>query len=314
MGAAHLVTGAFGFSGREIAKKLLAAGHEVRTLTGSPRRDNPFRGRVQTFPLDFADERGLSAALCGVEVLYNTYWVRFNNPAFSQQSAVANTQALFRAAADAGVRRIVHVSITNPSEESPYEYFRGKAVLERSLRESGISHAILRPAVIFGRDDILINNIAWLLRRLPVFGLFGDGSYRLQPIQIEEFADLAVSAGEGTDNVTLDAVGPEIFTFRELVNLLAEVVGRKGPIISVSPQIGFAAARLLGWVLRDIVLTRDEIRALIDDLLVTASPPVGSLRLSAWARENADTLGMRYGNELARRRNRLTSYDGLRKA
>src|SRR5262249_37427495 len=149
----------------------------VRTITGDPSRADPFGGRVEAFPFSFDDPARLTETLRGADTLYNTYWVRFDWRGTTYAQAIANTRTLFAAAREAGVRRIVHVSITNPSESSSLPYFRGKAELERDLRESGISYAIVRPTVVFGREDILINNIAWLLRRLPLFVIPGDGSY-----------------------------------------------------------------------------------------------------------------------------------------
>ncbi|MBI2073288.1 MAG: NAD(P)H-binding protein, partial [Gemmatimonadetes bacterium] len=178
----HAVTGAFGYSGRYIAQRLLDAGHQVVTLTNTIPAVDPFAGRVRRRPLAFDRPVALAESLRGVRVLYNTYWVRFNHRRFTYAQAVRNTLLLFEAARRAGVERIVHVSITNPSRTSPLEYFRGKAELETALQESGLSYAILRPTVLFGSEDILINNIAWMLRRFPVFGIFGDGQYRMQPI------------------------------------------------------------------------------------------------------------------------------------
>ena len=172
-------------------------GENVITLTNSSSRANPFGGRVRAFPFHFERPDLLVQHLKDVSVLYNTYWVRFGPHA----DAVRNTLALFEAAKEAGVERIVHVSITNPSEDSPLEYFRGKAKLEKALVNSGISYAILRPAVLFGKEDILINNIAWTLRHLPVFGVFGDGRYRLQPIYVDDLASLAVEQGKSRANV-----------------------------------------------------------------------------------------------------------------
>lgn len=313
------VTGAFGYSGKYITRKLLDAGIEVRTLTSSPQRDNPFGNQVKVAPLAFDDSAQLTAALRGAAVLINTYWVRFNyrgrgsdrNTAFAHRAAVENTRRLFTAAGAAGVRRIVHVSITNPSEDSPLEYFRGKAQLERTLRESGLSYAILRPAVLFGHEDILVNNIAWALRRLPFFGVFGHGRYRLQPIHVEDFAELAVrAAGQGHDQI-IDAIGPETFEYRELVARIAEIIGCRRPILSVPVWLGSAIARVLGLLVNDVVLTRDEIAGLIAGLLCTGSPPAGSRRLSDWAVENANALGRRYASELARRRDRRREYGAL---
>lgn len=298
----HVVTGAFGYSGRYITRRLLDAGERVITLTNSPDRPNPFGDRVKAHPFNFDRPADLVASLRGASVLYNTYWVRFNHKTFTHASAVENTLRLFTAAKEAGIRRIVHVSITNPSEESPLEYFRGKAVLERALRELGISYAILRPTVLFGKEDILINNIAWMLRRLPVFGMFGDGAYRLQPMYVDDQAKLAVEQGQRTEDVIINAIGPETFTYRDLVRTIGGIIGKKPPIISISRGVGYAAAGLLGVATHDVIITREEIEGLMADLLYVSSPPAGTTKLTDWAKENAATLGVQYASELGRRR------------
>ena len=212
-----VVTGAFGYSGKYITYRLLGLGRKVRTLTNSVNRPNPFGAMVEVFPFNFDDFDMLTDSLRGADVLYNTYWVRFDYKNFSHAAGIENSLRLFNAAKQAGVRRVVHISITNPSENSPLPYFSGKARLERGLIESGLSYAILRPAVLFGKEDILINNIAWTLRHLPLFGVFGDGSYQLQPIYVDDLAELAVNLGQGLSNRLIDAIGPETFTYHDLV-------------------------------------------------------------------------------------------------
>jgi NADH dehydrogenase len=298
----HAITGAFGYSGRCIAAKLLEQGRPVLTLTNSLHRKNPFGGRVRAVPLSFGEPDRLAAALSGVDVLYNTYWVRFNHRRFTHRQAVANTLALFDAARRAGVRRVVHVSIANPEENSPLEYFAGKARLERALRESGLSHAILRPTVLFGHEDILINNIAWALRRFPFFAIFGDGSYRLQPVHVDDLAEMAVTQGLRSENIILNAIGPETFTYRELVTAIAAAIGRPRSLLNVPPAIGWFFGKILGWYTRDILLTRDEIRGLMSERLYVDTPPTGKTALTAWMKANTATLGLRYASELARRR------------
>ncbi|MCP4400944.1 MAG: NAD(P)H-binding protein [bacterium] len=306
--ALHAVTGAFGYSGRYIARRLLDKGHDVITLTNSVNRANPFDGQVKPCPFDFDNPKELTKSLHGVSVLYNTYWVRFNHKMFQHADAVKNTLVLYDAAKAANIERIVHVSITNPSEDSPLEYFSGKARLERALADSGISHAILRPTVLFGKEDILINNIAWALRRLPVFGVFGSGEYRLQPIYVDDLASLAVEQGILRDNVTIDAIGPETFTYRELVRIIGEAIGKKRPIISVPPSLGLLVGSILGKCVGDVMITREEIKGLMADLLSVDSPPAGTTRLTDWIREHADALGRRYTSELARRKDRTIEY------
>ena len=308
----HVVTGAFGYTGKYIATRLLKEGQRVRTLTNSVNRANPFGGQVEAFPFNFDAPDKLVESLRGATVLYNTYWVRFNYKAdFKHALAVENTQKLYAAAKQAGVQRFVHVSISNPSEDSPLEYFSGKAKLERALIESGLSYAILRPTVVFGPEDILINNIAWALRHLPVFGVFGDGAYKLQPIFVDDLAALAVTQGKSRENRIVDAIGPETFTYRELVRTIGAIVGARRPIISVPPWFGYAVGSAISRMQGDVFITREEIDGLMQDLLYTKSPPAGATALTDWARANAATLGIKYASELARRRNRRVAYEKL---
>lgn len=300
MSELHVVTGAFGFTGAQIARRLLGAGIAVRTLTGHPALASPLRGAVEVRPLQFTDARRLAADLSGARVLYNTYWVRFAHGRTTYDSAVENSLALVRAAQEAGVERIVHVSITNPDEASPLRYFRGKALVERAIRESSLSYAILRPAVLFGDDGILINNIAWLLRRFPVFPMPGSGEYRLQPIFVEDLADLAVEYGAQTGNSTTDAIGPETVTFNELVTMIGEALGKRRRIMHLPPTLALSLSRVIGVLQRDVILTREEVDGLLANTLVTNSPPTGTTKLSEWLRANAGSIGRRYQSELAR--------------
>ena len=306
----HAVTGAFGYSGKYIARRLLAANQRVITLTNSTDRANEFGGRLTAYPFNFDQPDKLVESLRGVDVLYNTYWVRFNHPTFTHADAVQNTLILFEAAQRAGVRRVVHVSITNPSEDSRLEYFHGKARLERALRESGLSYAILRPTVLFGKEDILINNIAWAIRHLPVMGVFGDGQYRVQPIHVDNLAALAVAQGQQVDlpDAIINAIGPETYTYRDMVAEIARQIGVRRPIVSVPPALGYLTGKVLGAFVDDVMITREEIEGLMSGLLYVDAPPVGTTRLSEWLGENADTLGRRYTSELARRRDRQGAY------
>ncbi len=210
------------------------------------------------------------------------------------------SRVLIGAAVEAGVRRIVHISITNPSENSPLPYFRGKALVEKAIRESGLSYAILRPTVLFSPEDVLINNIAWFLRRFPAFPIAGSGDYPIQPVFVDDLAQLAVNAGAGSEDVVLDAVGPETFTFEEMVRLIARRVGSRARLIHVRPSVALLAARMAGWLVRDVVLTRDEIDGLMAGHLVSADPPTASTRFTEWLEAEGATLGRRYASELGR--------------
>ena len=280
------VTGAFSYSGKYVAQKLLARGEEVITLTGHPNRPDPFNGKVKAFPLDFNDASGLTESLKGADVLVNTYWIRFDHGQNTQLRAVENTRKLIEAASRAGVKRIVHISITNPSADSPLPYFWGKAANEKAVIESGMSYAILRPTVLFGMEDILINNIAYLLKRFPFFGLPGDGSYCLQPIYVDDLADLAVKGVYTKNNYVIDAVGPDNFTFKEMVELIGEKTGSKRLLIPLSPKLALLAAQFLSLFVGDVLLTPEEVDGLMSSLLVSKEPSRGKTSLRDWLESN----------------------------
>ena len=295
-----VVTGAFGYTGRYIARRLLADGERVRTITGHPDRPDPFAGRVAVAPMDFDDPVALCRSLEGATTLFNTYWIRFSRGEATHERAAENSRTLIKAAEDAGVRRIVHISITGASSASHLSYFRGKGEVEEAVIGSQMSHAIIRPALVFGREDVLANNIAWALRRFPVFPMFGSGDYPVQPVFVEDLAEIAVAAARESRNMLIDAVGPETLAFEELVRLIADKTGSRARIVHVRPGLAFALTRLVGWLVRDVVLTRDEIEGLMAGLLVSDAAPTGGTRFSRWLAENAGILGRRYASELDR--------------
>ena len=294
------VTGAFSYSGKYITRRLLERGEEVITLTGHPNRPDPFDGSVKAYPLNFENEAELIASLQGVYTFYNTYWVRFDRGQNTQPHAVENTHKLVRAAVQAGVQRIVHISITNPSPDSHLPYFWGKAVNEQTVMESGLSYAILRPTVLFGTEDILINNIAWLLRRFPFFAIPGDGSYRLQPVFVDDLAELTVGVGYAQDNILWDAVGPDIFTFEEMVSLIEQTLRLNRGLLHVSPKFALAAAQFLSTFVGDVLLTPEEVDGLMAGLLVSSEPPRCETHLKDWLEENKESVGVHYASEIKR--------------
>jgi uncharacterized protein YbjT (DUF2867 family) len=300
MADVDVVTGAFGYTGRYITGRLLESGRSVKTLTGHPNRPSPFGDRVGVAPFDFDDRRKLAEHLRGATTLYNTYWVRFPHGDVTFERAVANSETLIGAAGDAGVRRIVHVSITNPSEDSPFGYFRGKARVEEMILDSGLGYTIVRPTVIFGREDILINNIAYILRRLPVFGIPGSGSYRLRPVSVEDVADICVRSGPGESDEVIDSVGPETFTFEELVRLIARAIGRRTRLVHVPPAAALTVATVIGRVVGDVLVTRDELEGLMVELVMTEGPATGTRPLTEWLAQNAAVVGRRYASEVSR--------------
>jgi NADH dehydrogenase len=294
------VTGAFSFTGQAIAQRLLDQGRQVTTLARRRHGADPFEGRIAVKPLALDDPKSLAASLAGVDTLYNTFWIRFPRGELTFDLARARSLRLVEAARQAGVRRLVHISVVNATESPTTPYFAAKAALERDIRASGLSLAIVRPTLTYGEGDILVNNLSWVLRRVPFFGVAGDGRYRLQPVHVEDVAAIAVEAGASSDDLTVDAAGPEIFEFDDFVGTLARAVGRRARLIHLPPRLFLASGQLIGLLLRDVVLTRDEVTELTDSLLVSRQPPAGKISFSEWVAANADRLGRRYHSELAR--------------
>jgi uncharacterized protein YbjT (DUF2867 family) len=296
-----LVTGAFSYSGSHIARQLLDCGRHLRTLTFHPERSHPLQESVETFRYRFDDPAALARSLEGVQTLYNTFWVRFDHGQTSFANAIESSRMLFYAAKRAGVKRIVHVSITNPSVDSPLPYFRGKALVEYALAQSDVPYTIVRPTWIYGGErDVLANNIAWILRRMPAFALPGDGTYPVQPVHVEDLARICIEAAGSDGDMVIDAAGPETMPFSALVALVRDAVDARSPIVHLPPSLMAAAARALGVFVRDVVLTPDEIKGLTAGLLVSHDPPLGRIAFSQWLHEHRTSVGRSYANELHR--------------
>lgn len=301
-----VVTGAFGYSGAAIARELRAAGHEVRTLTGHPRSGSGADG-IDTRPLDFTDPEALARDMEGAHTLYCTYWVRFPHGSATRESAVTNSKILFDAARRAGIERIVYVSILHADTASPYPYFSGKGQVEQHLAASGVPYAIARPAILFGSSaargvsaSVLVNNIAWLLRHLPVFGIGDGGGYRVRPIHVDDLARLLVELGAREDDVTVDAVGPESPTFRELVGAIRTATGSRSLLLPTPGWLIPPLSAVLGAALRDVLLTGEEYWSMANGLADSDAPATGQAGLTEWIAQHGDELGRVYANELDR--------------
>ena len=294
--ATDMVTGAFSYTGRRIADRLLAEGRSVRTLT---RRTAPAASPIETFPYDWELD-ALRSALDGVDTVFNTYWVRVTHGSITYAAAVENSRLLFDAAADAGVRKIVHVSITKADQAPHLPYFAGKAAVEAALKESGVAHAIVRPTVVFSEDDVLVNNIAWLLRRIPVFFIAGEGKYRIRPVHVDDVARICVEHSQGTATVTVDAVGPDDLPFEDMVRHIRDAVGSRSVLVRVDPKLLLPVAWGLGVALRDHLMTGEELDGLMEELVTSDGPTTGRISFCDWVEDHATALGRHYVSEQRR--------------
>jgi NADH dehydrogenase len=294
----HAVTGAFSYTGKYIAKCLAREGVSVRALVRSFPGDTSHGYDCR--PLQFSDRGRLVSDLEGVGVLYNTYWIRFERRTATFAHVVENIAVLASAAKEAGVGRIVHLSVSNPSIDSPFGYFRGKAAAERAIAESGVPSSIIRPTLVFGAEDILVNNIAWLIRHLHLFVVPGNGRYRVQPVLVSDVARLAADEGMASGNRTLDAAGPETFEFARFVELLRDGTGAQAGIVRAPLPLALALGKALSIPLRDELITREELEALMTGLLVSRAEPIATTAFTSWLDVHGTSLGSPYTSEIRR--------------
>ena len=295
-----IVTGAFGYIGKYIARQLLQQGEKVVTITTHPDRHNPFGDAVEAFHFDFDRPEVLTAHLQGAETLYNTYWVRFEHYGASFDEAVRNTAILFECARRAGIQRIVHISVTHAALSSELPYYAGKARQEQALLDCGVPCSIVRPTLVFGDEDILINNIAWLIRKFPIFPILGDGQYHVRPVYVADLAKIAIESAKKPLSLTIDAIGPEDYTFEDFIRLIASTIKPRENLVHLPPWLGIALGGLIGLALDDIILTRDELRGLMSNMLTSEQAPNGATLFSKWLAAHAQTIGATYSSERRR--------------
>ena len=303
------VTGAWGFSGRHVAERLLTKSWTLRSISSrspSP-EDDPHDGLVRRIGYTHDIDR-LAADLSGCRVLVSNFWSRHDRPPIghrgpwlSHLQAVEQSAVLIEAAVRAGVERLVWTSITNPGRDTDLSYFAGKAVVEQLVRRSGLRFAILRPACFFGRGGILIDNVAWAARRLPFVPIPDGPPYRIRPIHVEDYADLVAEAAASSDDYTIDAVGPDRPEFGELIHEVADATGGRAKALRLpmkACRLSYAAA---GRILGETVLSNDELTGLSRNRLDSKAEPTGSTSLLAWVRTTRRELGRRFRREPGRR-------------
>lgn len=290
-----VVTGAFSNTGAAVATELARRGYALHTLT---RRSPPAGSPITRAPLTFERDH-LRRELAGADVFVNTYWVRFAGHGRTFEQAVEHLRLLVDVAKEVGVKRFVHVSVSNAAKGTHLGYYRGKAQAEAYLAKSGLSHAIVCPTLVVGPTDVLTSNITWFLRRFPFFLVPRGGRYRVQPVTLADNARIIADCAEATADQHVDAAGPDVFTFREYLELLAKAAGVRRLFLPAPDFVALAATSVVSLFLGDTVLAREELRGLEDELLFSASPPLGRESVREWLIKNGAALGRRYVDDTA---------------
>ena len=262
---------------------------------------------MQRIPFNFAPD-ALTSALEGADILACAYWTRHNRPPvghrgpwLSHAEATERTGMLVESALAAGVSRLVWTSIANPGLDPDLSYYAGKAQVERFVKESGIPYAVLRPACFFGPGGLLIENIAWAVRHLPVFPIPSGDPYHVRPIHVDDYAQLVADACRGTDTFTQDATGPDRIEFQELIRYIARTINARTQIVRLPIGVCHFLYGAASHLMRETILTLDELKGLSRNRLDSQEPPSGSISLTAWIKENAETIGSRFLREPRRR-------------
>lgn len=301
MARRYVVAGGTGFTGTYVVRNLLSNGeNKISVLSSHPRRSHEFAQGIEVNPYNFGQYDEMVKNFRDADCFINTYWVRLNFRNSSFREAVRNSQKLVDACKESGVKRIVHISVANPSHDYAYEYYRGKMEVEDYIRKSGISYAILRPTLLFGDEEILVNNITWLIRKYGFFFIFGDGKYKVTPVFVNDVAREVVRQSQLEENVTEDVVGPESYAFEEIVKLIARETGNKLRIYHLSTFFMSPVCGLLSLLRHDTVVTPEELRVVIDNKLYSGSEPLGMTKFSTWVKENSEKFGKEYHSEVER--------------
>ena len=287
-----VITGAFSYTGAAVAAELLGRGWQVHTLTN---RTGPQGSPIGASPLRFEPEH-LRRELTNADAFINTYWIRLSHAGQTFASAVEHSAMLLQAAVAAKVGKVVLVSVSNAAEGRDLGYYRGKATVEDHLRHLPIRRAIIRPTLVVGPRDVLTGNIAWLLRRFPCLPVPASRA-RLQPITLADTARIVADAASTESDEELDAAGPEVITFIAYVRMVARACRLRRFVFPAPAWLAMAGLRLIEPLLRDVVLTRQELVGLEQELLLSREPPRGRESVADWLRSHGEMLGRGYVND-----------------
>ena len=294
------LTGAFSYTGRYIAKKLASEAIPFRAITNHARPELFPDLNIPVSLLQFTNSELMVEAMEGSDVFINTYWIRYPYRSLTHEKAVENIQFLIDCAKKAKVKQLIHISVTHPSEDSSLSYFRGKALAEKAVRESGLDYFILRPSLVFGLEDILINNIAWLLRTFPFFALPSPMNYSAQPVYACDVANAVFDVLLSEKSGTRDVVGEEVYLMDELVRLISVAISHPKRILLMPKPLTLLFVRFLGLLLHDRVLTIDELQGLMENRLISQEAPLGKTSFRSWILQEGSKLGKRYTNDFSR--------------
>lgn len=273
--------GGGGFVGRYVAQALLARGARVRIAQRDPRSATFLKplgglGQTQFVAADVTRPDSIARAVAGSDAVVNLVGTFGAVEAVNADGA----GAIARAAADAGVRALVHVSAIGADAESGSAYGRSKAAGEAAVREAFPAATIVRPSVIFGREDAFTNRFAGMIAKLPAVPVL-RGDARFQPVFVKDVADAIarVLADPGAHaGRTYELGGPDVLTLREIHSYLADAIGKPARFVDLPDAAGSAVASL--GFLPGAPITRDQWQMLQRDTVVSGDDGFAALGIA----------------------------------
>lgn len=264
------IFGGGGFLGRYVAQTLLGQGARVRVACRNANSANHIKplgnlGQVQLMDADVRKPASVARAVADADAVVNLVG------SFADMNAVQNIGAgiVAKAAADAGVKALVHISAIGADAHSNAEYGQSKAGGEEAVHAAFPSAVILRPSIVFGREDQFINRFAGLIRMLPVVPVIGAAT-RFQPVFVGDVAKAVAAALAHPDGRVLELGGPEIFSMMELNRWIAKVIGRTPLFVEVPDIAAKMLAKGTGWM-PGAPITEDQYKMLGSDNVVTGT-------------------------------------------
>lgn len=249
------ITGGTGFVGRHLAQSLLADGHTVVLIArGKDQRDPSVNSEpgVTVVYCDVSEQSSLATALQGCDAVAHCAGInRELGEQTFQKVHVEGTRVVVEAAKAAAVNKILLISFLRARENGPSKYHRSKAAAEEVVRNSGINYTILKPGVIYGKGDHMLDHLSHAFYSVPIFGLVGLKEKQVAPLAVQDLIVVMKEAlvNGGMPNETLYLIGPQHMTLSTAVKTVAKVVGRE-PVYFRMPIF---CHLVMAWMLEHIM-------------------------------------------------------------
>jgi len=275
VGEVVTVFGGTGFLGRRVVRHLRDKGFSVRVATRHPRSSSGGDPEVQPIAADVREQESIAAAVKGATGVVNavSLYVERGTDTFNALH-VAAAQRLAEEARKAGAERLIQISGIGADATSSSPYIRARGQGEQAVRAAFPNAEVIRPAVMFGPDDAFLNTLVQLLRRLPIYPMFGRGQTRLQPADVEDVGEAVARLMQRTpaEAIMVECGGPRVYTYEELLRTIGSAANMK-PVLAPVPLAAWHALAWIAEVLPGAPVTRNQVELMEIDTVASAGVP-----------------------------------------